>query len=598
MARSLKMINAEVLGVSHRKFHPHNYSRLVKRIWRLKANRSSAEWALTVASLAADLGVDLVMPVDFIDVYTFSRWNIFFKDRNVKLAAPSYESVSRASRKDKLPKLLEGIAKTPKQVVIKKPIDTKYLTRLKPPIVIKGLGDASKPEYFLDYEEAAKNAVSRAPCLVQEYVPGIARGYYTVAYRGRPLLEFTHERIIEYDPSGGASLAARGPVLEPNLYRLGRSIVSFLEWTGPLMVETKWCAERDEYLVIELNPKFWGSLHLPVSLGFQFPAVLALAYLRDPNVASSLATKLTIRKGEYYWLVDGLRYLAKLPETWIFMAAKSVREKAFSDVDFTDPARLLGQISVGLYKLRGEKKRWVRSLARDIGRVRAWIRGLVHRIRASSKKPLLIFDLDSTLLSLKIDWERLRRRMIELGYARRQDKIRTLLYKLWMKNREEYLKVSKLIEDYEIKAARSAGSLVDVKMFQNLKDQSPMCIATLQAERSAVKALERIGLKNVFDLIVGRDSGYGPLKEEMFRACLQKMGYRIEDPVVAFEDNLANAIAAVRLGILSVHVARNGYKQVQAIRLGIPSIFNEEIPELVTLIIKAGICAPRVTKLG
>jgi len=587
MARSLRTIGVEVVGVSHRRLHPHNYSRLIRKTIVIKADRRSVAWALAVASVAAELAVDLVMPVDFIDMYTFSKWSNFFTDKDIGLAAPLHESVSMASRKDLLPELLSGVANTPRQLVVREPMDVGHIDTLKPPIVVKGLGDASRPEYFPSISDAAKRATERAPCLVQEYISGVTRGYYVVAFRGKPLLEFTHERIIEYDPSGGASLAAKGPVRDPNLYRLGRRITSLLNWTGPLMVETKWQVEHGKYIVVELNPKFWGSLHLPVSLGYHFPAVLAVAYLEGPEYAVNLAKNLKVSSGEYYWVIDGLRYLAKLPEVWLFMVMRSLKRKAFSDLDISDPARLVSQTLIGLSRLRSEKEKWVESLRKDARKLRSWMLNLSVRLTSSTRKPLLIFDLDSTLISLKVNWKEVRERLIRLGLAYQWEEIRTMLFRLWSRDRKAYNEASRIIEEYELKAANFAKSLVDVNSIEELTDQAVMSIATLQSERSAREALGKVGLEGLFDLVVGRDSGVGPLKEEMFKICLKKIGYSPSDPVIVFEDNLANTIAALRLGLLPILVARNKYKLIQAYRLGIPSIPSSKIHVLLARVLKA-----------
>jgi len=188
---------------------------------------------------------------------------------------------------------------------------------------------------------------------VQEYVPGRGRGYEAVAYDGEPLIEFTHERVVEYDPGGGPSLGARGPILDPNLYRLGRLVLRRLRWTGPLMVETKWVPQEGRYYVIELNPKFWGSLDLPVSLGYHFPAVLVKAVLEGPEAARELARGLRVRRGEFYWVLDGFRYLAKIPSTWFYMLQRARR----SDASISDIARTLLQLSTAVKKLGVEGSR-------------------------------------------------------------------------------------------------------------------------------------------------------------------------------------------------------------------------------------------------
>jgi len=588
MMYSLKeVIKAKIIGVSHRVHHPHNYSKLLDEKHIVKVDREKAAWALAVAKLARNVAADLVVPVDFIDVATFSKYIKIFDEFEVKVAAPSYEAVAKASSKGDLPKTLKGIAEVPSLVIVKGSENVNLIRDLKPPLVVKGLGDASKPEYVISHELAAEMALKRAPCLVQEYAPGRARGYYVVAYEGTPLLEFTHERIVEYDPSGGASLAAKGPMMDPNLYALGRAVVRHLRWSGPLMVETKWNYELGKYYVIELNPKFWGSLHLSVSLGYHFPAILALAYLEGVESAEKLAKTLKVLKGEYYWVVDGLRYLAKVPTTWLYMARKGLLGFGFSDFHLSDPTRLVPQLLVGLSSLKSEKIRWRKSVEKSLSSLSRWFQSLCSRLMRSKKRPLFIFDLDGTLVDFNINWILVKRALIKANLAFKWESVSAALSRLWMNNVEDFYRASSVIESFELNSIRYVKLLVnEVDYLRKLASEAYICLATKQSVKSASKALEKVGLTSIFHYVVGRDSGFGPLKESLFQACMSRFNYGSDDPIIVVEDNLINVITAIRVGAHPIRVAKNSYKLFQSLRLGLPSTRPKELPKIIGLICK------------
>lgn len=130
----------------------------------------------------------------------FSKHKHLFDEVGVVLVLPSYENIVIASDRVKCQEVLRDIAYFPSQVFVKGKEDIGEVYNLKPPLVVKNLGDASNPTFHLGYETAVRDALHRAPVIVQEYVEGVARGYYALAFNGIPVLEFAHQRIIEYTP--------------------------------------------------------------------------------------------------------------------------------------------------------------------------------------------------------------------------------------------------------------------------------------------------------------------------------------------------------------------------------------------------------------
>ena len=68
--------------------------------------------------------------------------------------------------------------------------------------------------------------------------------------------------------SGGMSVAAKS-IFDKNLQKIGEKIVKKIKWTGLIMLEFKYHANK--YYLIEINPKFWGSLDLAIASNVDFP---------------------------------------------------------------------------------------------------------------------------------------------------------------------------------------------------------------------------------------------------------------------------------------------------------------------------------------
>uniref|UniRef100_A0A7J3X787 ATP-grasp domain-containing protein n=1 Tax=Thermofilum pendens TaxID=2269 RepID=A0A7J3X787_THEPE len=563
MAKSLKeVLGVSVAGVFHTR-HPYLYSRAFAERILHPSTRGSSDWPAAVLEAALSLGCFAVIPVDFLDVFALSACSRSFEKRGVLLVAPPFSSVVLASDKARLPEISQGIAPTPRQIVASGGLEG--LDALEPPLVVKDLGDASRPTYHLSRESAAEEARRRGRCLVQEFVPGVGRGYYAVAVDGEPLLEFTHERLVEYEPAGGASLAAMGPVKDPRLYAIGRAVLERLRWTGQLMVETRLDLETGAYYLVELNPKFWGSLDLPVSLGYHFPAVLLEAFVRGAESARELAARLRVREGGFSWVLDGFRYLVKVPAALGRLARLGVRREYRSDVDLLDPARVAAQLARALSRLSAERERWVSRLEAARGNLRHWA-AMLHSALARQERALLL-DLDGVVVDLKVDWRAAYGALVREGYMHKWEKLAEAFERLWRSDKTRYAEASRIVERFELEAVDRSEVLLSSEDFELLSKHYRVYIVTKQPASVATRVLEHIECSRYVKGVVGRDSGFGPRKLHMFEHLTSKLG---GGGLVLLDDRLSNLVEALRSGVVPLCVTRDPYRAAGCLELGIP----------------------------
>lgn len=109
---------------------------------------------------------------------------------------------------------------------------------------------------------------------IQEYVRGTGYGFFGLYNKGRLRAFFMHKRIRESPPSGGPSSAAES-VYDARLLELGSRTLNLLDWHGVAMVEFKRDEKTGEFKLLEINPKFWGSLDLAIAAGINFPYLAA-----------------------------------------------------------------------------------------------------------------------------------------------------------------------------------------------------------------------------------------------------------------------------------------------------------------------------------
>ena len=113
--------------------------------------------------------------------------------------------------------------------------------------------------------------------IVQEYIDGPGVGFFAL-YNDRHQLkaQFCHRRVREYPVSGGPSSCCES-IYDKRLVAIGRTLLESLDWKGLAMVEFKYDKRRNRFFLMEINPRYWGSLPLAVFSGVNFPVLHALS---------------------------------------------------------------------------------------------------------------------------------------------------------------------------------------------------------------------------------------------------------------------------------------------------------------------------------
>ena len=105
-----------------------------------------------------------------------------------------------------------------------------------------------------------------------------------------------------------------------------------LEWHGVAMVEFRYDTGDNDYKLVEINPKFWGSLDLALSAGVDFPYYLCqmaqgqtIEYSEDYN-----------RKIRFHWPLLEAMHTLKRPASIGAVAADSLNPRVRSNISFSD----------------------------------------------------------------------------------------------------------------------------------------------------------------------------------------------------------------------------------------------------------------------
>lgn len=230
------------------------------------------------------------------------------------------------------------------------------------PVVVKKRHELDRGPLFI-YENAerlrndasiwksAHADQSFAP-IAQECIDGDGCAFFALYDRGILNRGFMHRRVREFPAAGGASSCAES-VYEQDLFDTGKHLLDALDWHGVAMVEFK--RERSTGLLqlMEVNPKFWGSLDLAIAAGVNFPVDtvrLALGESLEPQADYAVNLRFHWPFGHGEWL-----HVAERPRAAWRVLQDCLNPRVRTNIRLTDLAPTWRELRHDLSTLRRRK---------------------------------------------------------------------------------------------------------------------------------------------------------------------------------------------------------------------------------------------------
>jgi len=292
VVRSLGRRGHRVVCVSpHRRAHSF-YSKYcsVREVVPDPAARPK-EYGQALARIASREEVRVIFPVYIHSVRLLARRgrDLF---TNVAMLVPPADSFEVADDKARTCAHAAGLRMpTPGYTLYREPGEVEAgiaSGRLELPLVLKTpVGEGARGVRYLDRASDLQRLwdeidPAKKGLLAQRRIRGDGYGVSLLFdSHSNCLARFVHRRLRESPPSGGASVL-RESVDWPGLAEMAERLLASLHWRGVAMVEYKVAADGTPYLM-EINPRFWGSLHLAVVSGVDFPYLYFISAIgRDP----------------------------------------------------------------------------------------------------------------------------------------------------------------------------------------------------------------------------------------------------------------------------------------------------------------------------
>jgi predicted ATP-grasp superfamily ATP-dependent carboligase len=169
--------------------------------------------------------------------------------------------------------------------------------------------------------------------MLQQRIVGPGFGVFVTYHDGRLCRIMAHRRIREFPATGGESSCCE-VADEPILVDQSRRLMDALTWHGVAMVEFKKHDADGRYYLMEINPKFWGSLDLALAAGADFPGDLVRIAAGETLPEMSPPTG----RLRFCWpLSSDLRHLRQRPSDWRAVIGDALRPSVRTNVRPTDP---------------------------------------------------------------------------------------------------------------------------------------------------------------------------------------------------------------------------------------------------------------------
>jgi len=251
--------------------------------------------------------IDVLLPIGSRTVSTLSKYADKFRTYT-SLPIADYDKMTIAYNKGKTVEFAQNLG-------IRVPRTYDNIREVNNfPVVVKGITGQGNIQYINSFDELSKINTNKA--IIQEYIPGEGYGFYALLNNGKLKAFFMHHRRREYPITGGASTSAES-WYDDKLKELGSKLLTALSWHGVAMVEFKKDSRDGEFTLMEINPKFWGSLDLSVVSGVDFP-YLTTKMAVDGDVETVFDYKMGVK---FRWLLpdDFLHLLANPKSLGVFM---------------------------------------------------------------------------------------------------------------------------------------------------------------------------------------------------------------------------------------------------------------------------------------
>ena len=298
------------------------HSRYSHGAWSLTVGPRDPRFAEEIETLSRELNVASIIPIDEGHHLALIHSRAQFEP-DIHIFSPQAEWFQKAIDKDYMHRLcLELGIPVARSTTLDKLMDESQDVSLRFPLVMRtriqtlpegGKRTPWKAAYALNSEQLQSLYDSVAGIasnvLVQEYHPGVEVHIQILMHRGEAFM--VGEYIGEHHmPLAGGVTVQRITCTHECLRRNAIRLLQAIHWEGIAAVQYHYDTETDEYIFLEINPRFCGGLPTVIMAGFDAPYLLWQSHFEPEHMIKvhyQLGVRSRILGGDANWMLAMMR---------------------------------------------------------------------------------------------------------------------------------------------------------------------------------------------------------------------------------------------------------------------------------------------------
>ena len=276
--------NIKIFIISNKLECPIRYSRHIDSFQFLPKTEDELDWINNINNAVVKHDIDIIMPIFTDAIESVIKYKYAIRAKNKLNFFPTINDFKIADCKFLLSNhLLDINLPFPKSLLL----DFNNLESLNDlcfPIIVKPLegvgggGGMNIFNDFLDLKQYFSTINYNIKYLAQEYISGYDIDCNVICKSGEILAFTIQKAFLNNDNSFGPAFGVEF-VEERRLYDIVKKLMKSLLWSGVAHIDLRFDEKLNEFKVIEINPRFWGSTDASLLAGINFPELYCLASL-------------------------------------------------------------------------------------------------------------------------------------------------------------------------------------------------------------------------------------------------------------------------------------------------------------------------------
>ena len=265
---------------------PMKHSKKVSKFFYRPKTDSDSDYINNINDIVKHHSIDLIMPIFEDGIRIITKHKNLITDTTKLALLPSYTDFKKAINKGTLTNFLKELnLPYPKSQIVK--TDLKFdISKVNYPVLIKPVESAGGGNGIKVFREE-KDLIAylnsdkyNKTHLIQDYIEGYDIDCSVLCENGK-ILAYTIQKPNMFAKSKFAPQISFKFVKEDKIFNQVKILMKSLNWSGIAHLDMRYDENADDFKVVEINPRFWGSLEASLFAGVNFPHLYCMSSLNE-----------------------------------------------------------------------------------------------------------------------------------------------------------------------------------------------------------------------------------------------------------------------------------------------------------------------------